>query len=341
MAVHAERAKFWLFSILLAFVALAPGWAAADDRRGLHRPFDGIVVFGDSLSDPGNAFALTSEHLTPPSYGMTTPADLLTLIPDAPYARGGNHFSNGPTWIEDLGRSIGLAASVGPAFAPGHANATNYAVGGARARPVGSFHLAVQVGAFLADFPRGAPADALYVVALGGNDVRDALALGGDSTVIAAAIGSIAQHIPVLYAAGARKFLVWNAPNIGVTPAVRAIAAANPTAPVLAAAEQLSFAFKLNLESVLAGLAAAPQLAGIEIVRFDAFIEINRIVANPAAFGLTNVTTACITPNVPPFQCQRPDRHLFWDGIHPTRAGHAITALRAGEALVSGLALDH
>jgi phospholipase/lecithinase/hemolysin len=337
MSIHAERAKFWLFSILLAFVALAPGWSAADDRRGLHRPFEGIVVFGDSLSDPGNAFALTGQNLVPPTYGMTTPEELLTLIPDAPYAKGGNHFSNGPTWIEDLGRSIGLAASVRPAFAMS-SRATNYAVGGARARIAGSFHLAVQVDAFLADVRGRAPADALYVVALGGNDVRDALALGGDPSVIDAAIGSIAQHIQILYAAGARKFLVWNAPNIAVTPAVRAIAAVNPGVPVLAAATQLSLAFKVNLDATLGGLRAA--LPGIEIVRFDAFTEINQIVANPAAFGLNDVTTACIKPNVPPFQCQQPDRHLFWDGIHPTRAGHAITAVLAGKALLIGLRLD-
>jgi outer membrane lipase/esterase len=55
MNFHSARAKSWLASILLAFVAFAPGWAAADDLR---RPFDRIVVFGDSLSDPGNAFAL-------------------------------------------------------------------------------------------------------------------------------------------------------------------------------------------------------------------------------------------------------------------------------------------
>ena len=331
MLVHAARAKFWLFSILLAFVALAPGWSAADDRRGLHRPFDGIVVFGDSLSDPGNAFALTGQHLTPPSYGMDTPAELLTLIPDAPYAKGGNHFSNGPTWIEDVGKAIGLGASVGPAFAPGHPNATNYAVGGARARPVGSFHLDVQVGAFLADFPRGAPADTLFVVALGGNDVRDALQFA-DPTIIGAAIGSIANHIGILYGAGARKFLVWNSPNIAVTPAVRAVAAVTPGVDVLGAATALSFGFRQGLDATLAGLSAT--LPGIEIVRFDAFTEINNIVANPAKFGLNDVTTACITPNVPPFQCRQPDRHLFWDGIHPTRAGHAIAAVRVGEALL-------
>jgi outer membrane lipase/esterase len=268
---------------------------------------------------------------------MDTAEELLTLVPSAPYAKGGNHFSNGPTWIEDLGKAIGLGASVGPAFAPGHPNATNYAVGGARARADTSFHLARQVGAFLSDFPRGVPADTLFVVALGGNDVRDALQFA-DPTIIGAAIGSIANHIVILYGAGARKFLVWNSPNIAVTPAVRAVAAVSPGVPVLAAAQQLSLAFKVNLDVALAGLSAA--LPGIEIVRFDAFTEINNIVANPARFGLNDVTTACITPNVPPFQCRQPDRHLFWDGIHPTRAGHAIAAVLVGKTLVVELLVD-
>jgi len=334
MSIHSVRAKSRLFSVLLAFVALAPAWAAADD---LHRPFDQIVAFGDSLSDPGNAFALTGQHLTPPTYGMTAPEDLLTLIPDAPYARGGNHFSNGPTWVEDLGRSIGLAASVGPAFAPGHSKGSNYAVGGARARPVGDFHLAAQVSEFLGDVRSHAPSDALYVIALGGNDVRDALQLG-DPTVIAAAVGSIANHIGILYGAGARKFLVWNSPNIAVTPAVRAVAAVTPGVDVLGAATGLSFGFRQGLDAALAQLRGV--LPGIDIVRFDAFTEINNIVANPAKFGLNDVTTACIKPNVPPFQCEQPDRHLFWDGIHPTRAGHAITAVLVGKTLPVGLLAD-
>ena len=62
------------------------------------RSFRQIVVFGDSLSDPGNAFALTGQHLTPPTSGMTTPEDLLTLIPDAPMRKGAATISaTGPT----------------------------------------------------------------------------------------------------------------------------------------------------------------------------------------------------------------------------------------------------
>jgi len=48
---------------------------------------------------------------------------------------------------------------------------------------------------------------------------------------------------------------------------------------------------------------------------------------------LTNVTTPCITPRVAPFTCQQPDEFLFWDGIHPTGAAHAILAQEAGRVL--------
>ena len=53
----------------------------------------------------------------------------------------------------------------------------------------------------------------------------------------------------------------------------------------------------------------------------------------PDAFGLTDVTSACVTPNIPPFTCQSPDEFLFWDGIHPSNAVHAIIANEAALVL--------
>jgi phospholipase/lecithinase/hemolysin len=304
---------------LLAFALVAPEWAAAQ------APFGRIVVFGTSLSDPGNAFALAGGTNTPPDYDNDP-----FLVPNTPYARGGHHFSNGATWVEQLARPMGLAGSVGAAFR-GSGAATNYAVGGARAREFGdSPTLSMQVGAFLRDSGGSAPSNALYVVEMGGNDLRDALqafATGGDGgPIIVDALTAIGENIATLYAAGARKLLVWNAPNIGLTPAIA------PLGPVVAGlANALTQAFNAKLEAeVLVPLSALP---GIEIVRLDVYAKLNEIVAAPAGFGLTTVNKACITPAVAPFACTNFDEYLFWDGIHPTKAAHAILAQTAASAL--------
>ena len=48
--------------------------------------FNSLVVFGDSLSDPGNKFALTGLSNVPP-YDLLDPF----VVPNGPYARGGHH----------------------------------------------------------------------------------------------------------------------------------------------------------------------------------------------------------------------------------------------------------
>jgi outer membrane lipase/esterase len=85
--------------------------------------FSRIISFGDSLGDPGNAFVLTGEISTAP----------FEPIPGAAYAIGGHHFSNGRTWVEQLGQSLGLQGSTGPAFR-NPVVFSNYAIGGSRAR---------------------------------------------------------------------------------------------------------------------------------------------------------------------------------------------------------------
>jgi phospholipase/lecithinase/hemolysin len=282
-------------------------------------PVSAMVVFGDSLSDPGNAFVLQRENNVPPDYSLNP-----LLIPDDAYARGGHHFSNGPVWAEQLGRSLGLAADAGPAFRDANTHATNYAVGGARANDDGTnINLPVQVRVFLQDFGGHAPSDALYVIAFGGNDVRDALAAAGagqdPAPVIGAGVGAVGTNIRTLYLAGARRFLVWNVPNLGLTPAVQAL---GPGA--VSAAGQLSKAFNDGLGAVLAVL--VPQLPGITITGFDLGSVLDAVHGDPAAFNLRDVTHPCISPRDPPFVCKYPDTYLYWDGIHPTTAAHGIIA---------------
>ncbi|HXV78862.1 MAG TPA: SGNH/GDSL hydrolase family protein [Candidatus Binatia bacterium] len=309
---------------VLALGLLAPSWVQAIT-------FDSIVVFGGSVSDSGNAFVLTGISNRPPYDRL----DFL-LIPDGPYSKGGNHFSNGATWIELYAKPRGLARSVLPAFRGSSPHATNYAVGGARSTDVaGTFDMPEQVGAFLSEHGNVASPDALYVIDFGGNDVRDALALlamgdvAGAQQIIQGALASIAFHVNLLYAAGARLFLFVNVANIGSLPSIRILDSMLPQ-NVLAAATVLTIEFNIGLDIIINVLSLAP---GAEVALLDVFQTVEALIADPQAFGLSNVTNACITPNVPPFTCKKENEYLFWDGIHPTKAVQAIFAQEAADVL--------
>ena len=318
-----------------ALFAAAPTLSARQ-----HAPYSGIVVFGTSLSDSGNAFALRGGTNTPPDYDLNP-----LLIPNAPYMRGGHHFSNGATWVEQFARSLGLAGTVRPAYGSGSPIATNYAVGAARACDAPgdeNVNLAEQVAAFLADSSGVAPSDALYVVEIGSNDVRDAIAAalgilqrGGTlqqaveaaAPILACARQAIQTAIVTLQEAGGSDFLLWTVPNLGLTPAIRSL---RPGAMQLATFLTTLF----NTQNLLPTVQALDQASDdVDIAVVDAFTLLQQITANPANFGLTNTTTACVTPNAEPFFCQAVDDYLFWDGIHPTSAAHALVAHEAARVL--------
>ena len=131
-----------------------------------------MVVFGDSLSDSGNAFALRGAASTPPDYALDP-----LLIPGAPYARGRTSFPE----RRNLGRAAGPVAADRRQRRPGvsiaRGVASNFAVGGARAREDGNnLNLPTQVASYLERTGGIASPSALYVIAIGSSDVRDALA---------------------------------------------------------------------------------------------------------------------------------------------------------------------
>jgi phospholipase/lecithinase/hemolysin len=262
---------------VLALALLAPCWVQAIT-------FDSIVVFGGSVSDSGNAFVLTGISNKPP-YDQLDPF----LVPTGPYAKGGNHFSNGDTWIEQYAKRRGLARSVNPAFRGSSPHATNYAVGAARSTDVpGTFDMPEQVGAFLSEHGNVAPSVALYVIDFGGNDVRDALALlamgdmAGAQKIIQDALNSIAFHVSSLYAAEARKFLFVNVANIGSLPSIQILDDLFPGAA--AAATALTVGFNLGLDMIIGGLSSAP---GAEVALLDVFETVKDMIAEPQAYGLS------------------------------------------------------
>lgn len=310
-----SRQGSWWCGLLVVFALvlspLAPAAFAEDFGR--------LVIFGDSLSDAGNHFI---------AFG-TTSRQPFDPIPEASYAIGGHHFSNGATWAEQLATALHLPTSGKPALrVPGVF--TNYAVGRARARvdaPVFPFYdLSTQVGLFLSDFGGVAPSDALYVLWIGADDLNDALsALMSDpsgatsAVIIQEAVLAVASNIQVLWAAGARTFLIPNMPNLAITPAVRSL---GPDAQFAATVQAAGY--NAALDQALIPLQALP---GIQFIRLDINALFDDVVAAPDAAGLANVGDACLTFFVTGHAiCKTPNRYLFWDGIHPTETGHDLIA---------------
>lgn len=306
----------------MAFAALAALACLAEPVLAEGQPQE-VTVFGDSLSDPGNVFALVGAVANTP----------YAVIPSAPYSVGGLHFSNGKTWIEQRPADDVNAQSSGPAYQV-RGVFTNYAVGGARARPASGGllqgDLTVQVQNYLADFDGAPRPGATHVIFIGGNDIRDALEAGGGPASVAildAAVHAVAANIKTLYDAGARRFVVVNGPDLGLVPAVRLTG--NPA--IIAGATALSRGYNAGLAAAVTALSGLP---GISIVSVDLFGALQDMVANPGDYGLTNVTDMCITPGVKrDARCRNPNEYLFWDGVHPTSAGHAILADLIGAAL--------
>ncbi len=127
------------------------------------------------------------------------------------------------------------------------------------------------------------------------------------------------QQVAALDAAGARYIMVFNLPDIGKTPDG---VASGQSATISA----LSSLFNSTLSAGLDSL-------HIDVIRLNVFALLNEAIANPAAFGFTNVTArACTTPRalfctaatlVSPNAAQT---YLFADGSHPTTAGHQVVA---------------
>ena len=317
----------------LLTTAISLGATLALPAASYAQSYDAEYVFGNSLSDTGNAAELNGTNFPdPPSYH--------------------DSFTNGPVAVQILANDLGLNANPslfvttfqdvhnlfgGPSYTPG----SNYAVAGATAAaspPQGGIpnaNLPQQVSAYLSANAGKADPNALYTVFIGSNDVGGA-ALYGNPAEVTAGVTSEVQTIQALSAAGARTFLVPNVWNIGNIPE---FAQDNPSLAALAT--QYSQSYDAQLATGLAGL-ALPQ--GTNLTPFDLYSYTAEILANAASFGFTDTTDPCFTST--PFsaaatpQCgpngQNVNSFIYWDTIHPTAPVQALWAQGMLDALEGG-----
>jgi len=282
--------------------------------------YPAIYSFGDSLSDVGNALAASSAVGDPiPLPGF--------------YFQG--RFSNGPNWLDDLSAKLGLGMS--PALQGGN----DFAVGGAQTGetvandpPVPVIGLTDQVKSFQILDP-SPTSGALYTLDIGANDILNALdgVKNGmispaelTSTFLSQAVTNTVGAIADLYNGGMRSLLYYEVPDLSVVPDYEALG------PTLSGdARTLALDFNADVLSDVKAL----NLSGLTVFDVPIFSMIDKIVADPAPFGLTNVTTPCFSGDfeTPGSVCADPDQHLFWDGEHPTAAAHALTADLAFDVL--------
>ena len=270
-------------------------------------PFSQLVSFGDSLSDTGNIFEVSSNPLTSFLIQIFFPG-LETPFPPPPYFNG--RFTNGPVWLEHAASDLGLGSQD-----PSEVGGFNYAVGGATTFDDGNIIINLilhddvedQVNAYLsAHTPTG---NELFIVEGGGNDL-----ISGGITDVTFSTGKLESFITALYRDGGRNFLVPNLPPLGQIPSK----VGGPNEDGL---DLLSLMFNQDLSAKLDHLEQT--MAGIQIFRVDFYSRFLDVLADPGMFGFTNTTdpafdeaSGTVVPN--------PEQYLFWDNIHPTAEAHRL-----------------
>ena len=225
-----------------------------------------------------------------------------TGIPSAPYFNG--RFSNGPVAVEQLAAQLGA-----PLFDFAWGGATtgigNGGDGGTQTT-AGAFNLPGMLAELaLYPVPPALIPGSLFVVWGGANDFE----VAGSPTLAAS---NILKIVSALQAEGATHILVPGLPNLGLTPEFFG----NPVAT----------AFTNAFNTAL--LANLPSGA----TYFDTFAFLNGVEANPAAYGITNLTTPCFNGVT---VCANPSQYLFWDDIHPTTSTDAFLAAQFAATLAT------
>lgn len=282
--------------------------------------FSRVFIFGDSLSDTGNLAAAA---------GMPLPV---------PYDE--KRVSNGPVAVETLAIKLGHTAEASEytIFVP--EVGSNYAVASAKASGDRLQDLGNQVLGFQLNHGYIAPSDALYVVMIGGNDirsVRDEADINKAETIVKEAAISVFNAIKSLALTGARSFLLINAPNIELIPETRIIAEMSSDPDMIKRSRKMSNLYRQSLHEMTQSFEEAND---VQISEFDLFKFFSKLIHKSDEYGFINSSDACFSTVTLSFHpdCNygfNADQFVFFDEIHPTTRTHTLFGEAFYEALIT------
>ena len=298
--------------------------------------FSGVYVFGDSLVDSGNALRAAELAARFPFIGLPEGAPLASKG----YFEG--RFTDGYNFADLVSNKMLLAPTI-PTFPYGFEDPIlgiplpfvgrptganlNFAYGGAQAIQGNEDvpDLDTQTDAYR-NFPSADP-NALYIVTMGGNDLRELVPRSGGPSIavvpterLDAIAATIADEVGQLFQFGARHVLVTGIPDIGLLPGFSGL-------PNEAGLRSIASGYARQVDSLLTSKLAALSLpAGGELIRASLMEVSGRLLANPAAFHLTNLTQARTVVQAGALDTSGTSGFLFFDEVHPSAQVHALFA---------------
>ena len=289
-------------------------------------PFSQLVVFGDSLSDAGNAYAMTETPLI---------AGYPRFPPSPPYA---TTFSNGPTAAQYLATRLGVTTVLG--WPASGAASNNFAVGGAR-NGSGNYNVEInnppglgaaypalaqtgieqQLKRYSAQHPAVPNAESTLFLLWGGpNDMFLGLETRPPqdiATVIKDAVTDLANDILALAGLGARNILIPGMPDLGKTP--EGLSKGELISGYMSMA---SAGYNLGLDTAIDDLSDLLSPIGVRLYEFDTTAYLAGVTADPSDYGLDNVTQSCLYDGGLAALAGGCAGYLYFDKVHPTTATH-------------------
>ena len=286
-----------LVVILLCIPALGFDSSSQDssDSSSSEDCFNELIVFGDSYSDTGNVYKLTSQTfpITPPYYN--------------------GRYCNGPNWVDLL--NVKRKTS----YAYGSATTDNdLVVGLAKANTILVSGIRQQVNTYLSEarLKKVKSERRVHVIWGIGND----FVFNGTSTPVRS-VNSLMSSVKALLDAGAKNLVVFNGQPAQLLPYSRL--SGQPIQLFIGLTTAINNLILANLTTIKSSYPHA------NIYLFDVNALLTKIISNTASVTFADTTNPCwivLSATTVSSPCPNPNEHVFVDIFHVSAPAQQLIA---------------